>query len=228
MIWGYIGRHWRRLALVLLGVLLPFLLVMDLAEDVFKDGGFAWDNAILEWYAAHRTPLLTELAFVLATLGGVPFLPLFTVVLALVMLRFGSRAHVLFLLLSVGGATLLNLIAKLFFQRPRPGGVSVLLEPGYSFPSGHAMANAAFGLALAFIFWRTRGGKWVALGGVAWAVLVAVSRNYLGVHYPTDVLVGFLTSTAWVTGLYLTMSRPLPELLKGPFEHFQQKAPARA
>lgn len=198
--------HWRLILLVLLGVLAPLLVVADLTEEVFRDGGFAWDQATLDWYAAHRTPGLTLLARFLAVAGGVPALPLLTLLAALLLARYKTRAHAWLLVLAVAGATLLNVLAKVAFQRPRPGElVAVLSEPGFSFPSGHAMANMAFGMALCLIFWNSRARWPAALLGVGWGVLVGLSRNYLGVHYPTDVLVGFLSSVTWVMGLYVVV-----------------------
>lgn len=197
-------------------MLAPLLLVADLTEDVFRGGGFPWDQGLLNWYAAHRTPGLTAAARALALIGGVRVLPLVTAAIGLALYRFGTRAHTWFLVAAVGGATLLNVLAKLVFQRPRPDQLlAVLAEPGYSFPSGHAMANMALGVAVALIFSRSR--SWpLAVLGVLWGLAVGISRNYLGVHYPTDVLAGFATSTAWVTGLYLILSRRWRRLKKTP------------
>ena len=200
--------HWRLIALLLAGVLAPLILVAELTEEVFRDGGFAWDGAVLQWYAAHRTPGLTQFARALAVAGGVPVLPILTLLLALLLGRLKARAHAWFLVLAVGGATLLNGLAKVAFQRARPGElVAALNEPGFSFPSGHAMANMALGMALCLIFWHSRARWPVALLGVGWGLLVGISRNYLGVHYPTDVLVGFLSSVTWVVGLYLVVRK---------------------
>ncbi|CAM4347828.1 phosphatase PAP2 family protein [Deinococcus marmoris] len=209
--------HWRGLLLLLLGVLLPLVLIAELTEDVFRDGGFAWDTAILEWYRAHRTPTLTSAALALGVIGGVRVLPFAALAIALLLVRAGARVHAWYLALALSGAALLNLLAKLIFQRPRPDELgAVLVESGFSFPSGHAMGNAAFGIALGLIFWRSRLGWPVSVLGVFWGVLLAASRNYLGVHYPTDVIVGFLSAAAWAYGLYLIMGRRWPALRRSP------------
>lgn len=212
-----LARHWRQLALLLLGVLVPLLLFADLADDVFREGGFAWDRTVLGWYVAHRTPELTALARALAVLGGLRVLPVVTLVSALLLARLGARAHAWFLIWAVAGATLLNALAKLMFQRPRPAELgAVLAERGFSFPSGHAMSNMAFGYALVLVFWHTRARWPVAVLGLGWALAVGASRNYLGVHYPTDVLAGFAASVAWVAGVYLILGRRWPELRRSP------------
>lgn len=211
------ARRWNGVALLLLGVFLPLLAVADLTEDVFREGGFAWDQTVLAWYRAHRTPELTRVAEGLALIGGVEVLPVVTLAIAAGLVWARARAHALFLVLAVGGATLLNVLTKLVFQRPRPDVLeAVLREPGFSFPSGHAMANAAFGVAVTLIFWRSRAGWPVAVLGALWAVLVGASRNYLGVHYPSDVLAGALSSLVWVVGLYLLMARFRPSLRGSP------------
>lgn len=203
--------------MLLLAVLLPLALFAALAEDIFREGGFAWDQSLLQWYAAHRTPLLTRGAEALAVIGGAIGLPVMTALIAWGLWRRGATLHATFLVLALSGAALLNFLAKLVFQRPRPDQLlAVLQEPGFSFPSGHAMANAAFGLAIGLVFWRSRAGWPLALLGVAWALLVGASRNYLGVHYPSDVLAGFLASSAWVYGLYLTLGRRWPGLRASP------------
>lgn len=144
-------------------------------------------------------------------------MPIITLLVAWGLHRKGANVHAAFLVMSVLGATLLNVGAKMIFQRPRPAEIfAVLQEHGFSFPSGHAMANAAFGLALALTFRHSRAGWPLAIFGVLWALLIGISRNYLGVHYPSDVLAGFLASTAWVCGLYLTLARRWPGLRRSP------------
>ena len=195
-----------RLTLVLLGsVFVCLVLALVLTVGVFRRGGFPWDQAILDWYRLHRTPQWTALARGVGVAGGLTVLPFVTVGLAGGLAWVGRRMGALFLLLSVFGAILLNISAKVVFQRPRPDELAaVLVEPGFSFPSGHAMSNAAFGLAVA-VLWR--GKPWLAALGWAWALLVPATRNYLGVHYPTDVTVGFLASLAWVLGLAALFNR---------------------
>lgn len=213
----FVLKHWRALLLLLLCILVPLVLVANLTDEVFREGGFVWDQAILDWFRTHRTPILTALAQWLAVVGGVVVLPCLVVFGAMWLAWVHARVHGWFLIGAVAGATLLNALAKIIFQRPRPDQIgAVLVEHGFSFPSGHTMANAAFGVALGLIFWKSRAGWPIAVLGVLWAVAVGISRNYLGVHYPTDVLVGFLSSTAWVYGLNFLMSRRWPELRQAP------------
>ena len=116
-----------------------------------------------------------------------------TLLLGLLLVRRYRAAR--FLALSVGGAGLLNLAAKLLLSRPRPA-LWVVRHPelSSSFPSGHAMAAAALATALGFLLWPTR-CRWVAVStGAGWALAMGWARMYLGVHYPSDVLAGWLRS----------------------------------
>src|SRR5215204_2041726 len=105
-------------------------------------------------------------------------------------------------LVSAAGGVFLTTVLKAVFQRARPG----LVDSGYtasfySFPSGHATVAVGFYGALTLILaYRLRGfARWaVVVGGVSLVLLIGFSRIYLGVHYPTDVLAGYLAAPLWV------------------------------
>lgn len=98
-----------------------------------------------------------------------------------------------------------NLILKHLVTRPRPwlevAGLTALVEESdpNSFPSGHTTAAFAFAAAL----WRTAPDKWMRWAALACAVLMGLSRLYVGVHYPSDVLVGVLVGSlaGWLASL---------------------------
>ncbi len=103
---------------------------------------------------------------------------------------------------AVGGGVVVSTILKLFYHRPRPDLVPHGMEVfTASFPSGHAMMSAIAYLTLATLLARIdrhRGVKaLVLLLGVAMTVLVGISRIYLGVHWPSDVLAGWCVGAAW-------------------------------
>lgn len=191
--------------LLLAGALIAFL---DLAEDVYRNEGFSFDAPILAWLYAHRTPLLDQVMHLLSLSTSAKVLAPLSLVL-LVWLWCRKKRWVLFLL-GVGGASTLNLLMKEAFARGRPHFFPALVpERDYSFPSGHAMGSMALALALGLVLTDVspRLG-WVVLSlGVLWSLLVGLSRLYLQVHYPSDVLAGFLVSAIWVVGLNLWTSK---------------------
>ena len=107
----------------------------------------------------------------------------------------------LFLGVASGGSLVLNELMKLFFQRPRPQLDWAYVLPDYSFPSGHTMNSVTFYVALAVVLWSVYGrrvGRVAVTIAVVLAVLIGVSRIYLGYHYLTDVLGGLLAGTVWL------------------------------
>ena len=110
----------------------------------------------------------------------------------------GLRRTALLVLVASTGGWVLNSLLKELFQRPRPDVVPHLREVmTLSFPSGHAMTSAAVDLTLGALVMRVVGPRpsrestaWRL--AISWPALVGVSRVYLGVHYPTDVLAGWL------------------------------------
>ena len=126
------------------------------------------------------------------------------VVLAIVgfLLLQGTYRTALFVLVATTGGSLLNTGLKEVFQRPRPEVVPHLREVmSLSFPSGHAMTSAAVYLTLGALLMRITERRLTKLYcmGIAMLLtaLVGTSRVYLGVHYPTDVLAGWLAGMSW-------------------------------
>src|SRR5690606_20385315 len=93
---------------------------------------------------------------------------------------------------ALGGSALLNIATKQFFARARPAlWESIAPETSYSFPSGHAMGSMTLAVVLVLLAWPTR-WRWAALAAMAFFVaMVGLSRMYLGVHYPSDILAGW-------------------------------------
>jgi len=119
-----------------------------------------------------------------------------------------KRGTALFVVLAVVGGALLETLLKLSFARPRPELVSHLVDVNsFSFPSGHAtMATITYltlGVLLARAEERRRMKLYLLAVAVFVALLVGISRIYLGVHWPTDVLAGWCVGAAWALGCWL-------------------------
>jgi undecaprenyl-diphosphatase len=132
----------------------------------------------------------------------------------------GQRRVAILTMLTTGGGALLSLALKELFTRPRPDVVPHLREVvNSSFPSGHSMGAAVVYLTLGTMFmksFRSRRAKIFCLTlAVLLTVAVGVSRVYLGVHYPSDVLGGWVAGISWSLGCWalgeLVPSRPLPD-----------------
>ena len=137
----------------------------------------------------------------LTALGGSTVIPLLTAaVVGFLLLRRQWRTA-LFVAVAVVGGLLLSLWLKVVFDRPRPHIVGRTLVMTKSFPSGHAANAAVAYLTMAILVARLVRGRWIKLYlfalGLLVPVLVGVSRVFLGVHWPTDVLAGWLLGLAW-------------------------------
>lgn len=206
-----LAAHPGAVVALFVGVLSPLLLFGSLAEDVWAREGFGWDERLLRAVHARATPTLDQLMLFFTRVGApLPMVGVVALALLLLVLR-GRRADALFLTLAVGGAATLNFLAKLLFQRSRPAlWPSLAPETDYGFPSGHAMGSLAVVAALAILLLAKR-WRWPILAlGTVFVVGVGLSRVYLGVHYPSDILAGWSASLAWVTGVRLLWSIPWP------------------
>jgi undecaprenyl-diphosphatase len=204
-----IARRWALFGLFG-GILLPLGIFGALAEEVWEREGFAWDTSILLALHRHTSPLLDTMMLRATDLGGPgPMAALAALVLVglLARRRLGDAT---FLALATGGAAALNLLAKLSFQRARPSLWPTLVkETDYGFPSGHAMGSFAVIVALVLLAWPTR-WRWLVLAcGLPFVLTVGLSRIYLGVHYPSDIVAGWCGALLWVSGVQALRTLPL-------------------
>jgi undecaprenyl-diphosphatase len=174
----------------------------ELAEEVAEGESRRFDRAVLLWIDSNVPENLDGPMRAITALGYYwAVLPLLAAAVLIFYLK-GWRLSAVLLLVSTGGGVLLTTVLKAVFGRARPD----LVETGYtasfySFPSGHATVAVGFYGALTVILaYRAKGvARWaIAAGGVSLVLLIGFSRLYLGVHYPTDVLAGFLAAPLWV------------------------------
>ena len=135
-------------------------------------------------------------------LGGYAVVTLITLTVIGYLLMDRKHAAALLVLVSVGGGAALSNLLKLAIARPRPDLVAHLIEVNTtSFPSGHATLAAVTYLTLGALLSRLEGRRhakiYVLTVAVALTFLIGVSRIYLGVHWPTDVLAGWCVGSAW-------------------------------
>lgn len=221
-------RAWRRLkalgprgpqlAALLAGAAL-LVAFGSIAQEVLEDEPLPFDRWLM---LALRDPAdlsrplgpawMQETARDITALGSHVVLGIIVVAVAVYLLLDGKRATAWLMLVSVVGGAALNTLLKVGFARPRPD----LFTPAVrvftaSFPSGHATLSAIVYLTLAALLTRVH-ESWqmrvyfVSIGALL-AILVGVTRIYLGVHYPTDVLAGWCVGSAWALGSWAVMTR---------------------
>lgn len=191
----------RAFVVLFLTVLLPLVLIGKVAEDVWEGSGLFFDRPILEALHARATPTLDTIMVFFSQAGAPKPMVAFFIAVLIGLLLARRRGDATFFVVAVAGAMAINFGAKLVFGRARPDlWVSLAPEGDYSFPSGHAMGSMATVAALIVLTWGTRWRWPVLILGSIFVALVGLSRLYLGVHYPSDVLTGWLASLAWVGG----------------------------
>ncbi len=178
------------------------VLFAEITEGVIKGESRRFDRAMLLWIHAN-SPGWLDTPMRLVTAMGYYWLvlPMLVAVVTVFYLK-GWKLSAVLLVVSTAGGIVLTTVLKGFFQRARPE----LFDSGYtasfySFPSGHAtIAVGFYGMLTVILAYHLRGfARWaLAAGGVLLVLLIGFSRLYLGVHYPTDVLAGFLAAPLWV------------------------------
>lgn len=152
-----------------------------------------------------RNESLTKVMVALSAIGSVKGLTYMTMLVTIIL--FIRRHHLLSLYLSISvalGAGILNQSLKLLFQRERPDILRLVSIHGYSFPSGHSMGSMIFFGGLIFVLYRLMGKTSarfsLSMIFASMILLIGLSRIYLGVHYPSDVIAGFACGALWLIG----------------------------
>jgi undecaprenyl-diphosphatase len=211
----YAGLHEFRILLVLGIVLVGIWGFVELAEMVDAGETHTVDTALL---LALRNPAdpsqpvgpiwMSEIMRDITALGGTAVLTLLSLGVIGYLLLLRRYGLVALVIVSVGGAMLLNFLLKLGFDRPRPDLVPRLQQVYHaSFPSGHSMSAAATYLTLGALLARVQPQRRHKIYFLSLAIvimlLVGFSRVYLGVHWPTDVLAGWAAGAVWALMCWL-------------------------
>ncbi|MBL1208957.1 phosphatase PAP2 family protein [Geminocystis sp. GBBB08] len=169
---------------------------------------FPWDKQILHFIHSQSSIFLDNFASVATNFGGIKYILSFSFLLCLWLFYQGQKSLLGYLITSILSSAIVNFGIKLLFQRPRPNlwESSYPLPSDFSFPSGHAMGSITFALTLLVIFWGSRYLNFIAILALLYVGLIAWTRLYLGVHYPSDIIGGWLLGIAWTTLVTLLLN----------------------
>ncbi len=150
-----------------------------------------FDSSLRELVLSLRTDSLNEIVLAFTTVGDAKVLAGLCLIGATVLIIMKQWRNSLLLIGSILVSYGLNLLVKTLFQRERPLDHLLLEEDGYSFPSGNAMVGTSFYLFAAVLLYQRYQKRWILVAGVILPFLLGLSRVYVGVHYPSDILAGF-------------------------------------
>lgn len=186
------------IVLSLVGALLALALFHWLADEMLEGATLDFDEAVRAFVHRFASPVLTTVMSGISSIASLPTVLMGCVVACALLVWKQRRAEALGVLITVAGAAFLTWDLKLLFHRERPEPYfGIPVPPDFSFPSGHALMAFCFCAALAIA--ARRKAAWVAAALVALGV--GLSRIYLGVHYPSDILGGYLAGLIWILGV---------------------------
>ncbi|MFN6563131.1 MAG: phosphatase PAP2 family protein [Nostoc sp. ChiSLP01] len=211
--------RWRSLLLLLIGVYLPLQVFEILAVKVWENGdGFPWDVPTLLAVHSTQNPQLDVLAVMLARIGSPWTGTVIAAAIALILLlqkRWRSLAYVLTI---SAGSVIISRTGKELIHRVRPHlWDSIAPELSFAFPSGHAITSITLVAIFLILSWATPWRRLIFAFGSLYVIAIAWCRLYLGVHFPSDILAGWMLASAWAIGVsliikpYLTTAKSVDE-----------------
>lgn len=179
------------------------LLFIEIVDELKEEELIHFDESVIKYVQAFISPRLTEFMSVVTFLGSVKWLAFSVLAAAVLLFLFKKRSLAWFMVLSSALGALFNLLLKWIFKRERPDIRPLIEEQGFSFPSGHSMGSFIFYGSLAYmIIHLAKRKRWKAAWTVmlsSFIIMIGLSRIYLGVHFPSDVIAGFAAGGAWLT-----------------------------
>lgn len=162
-----------------------------------------FDADVIAAVQGWESPGLTKVMRFFSWIGSTkPAIVLCLVLIAILYIVLKHRKELILFVVAMAGSPLLNVLLKALFHRERPNLQRLAEQTGFSFPSGHAMSAFSLYGILTYLLWRhipsVRGRYAMIVIGSLIALNIGISRVYLGVHYPSDVIGGYLASGVWL------------------------------
>lgn len=191
----YIKQYKNRF--ILLGVCFSLFIILSILVSFGITNSI--DTLVHSYILNIRNDNLTAILKIITNLAGASFLLAFSTIL----LIFSKQKKIsLLVLINLISAFLINEITKSLFTRTRPVGINLIEETGYSFPSGHSMVALSFYGFITYLLFKQTKNKYnkILLLTTFSIIIISIgfSRIYLGVHYLTDVIGGFLLSIIYL------------------------------
>ncbi|MFD2172030.1 phosphatase PAP2 family protein [Tumebacillus lipolyticus] len=184
----------KRYFLISLFAAIGLVLIANLIE---WERVIRFDSSIITFITEFHSELMTKVMIAITTFGNTESVVIISLLALFLLYRLGNnKLEMAIVFLVVGASGAVNYLIKNLVQRIRPDQNPLIIEHGFSFPSGHSMSAFALYGVLAFMVWLKVENKWLraalisACAGLV--LLIGTSRIYLGVHYPSDVIGGFL------------------------------------
>lgn len=183
--------------------LIATLLFVRLAAGVFSDRFVTLDDQIVLGLRAFASPTSDQIMRIFTTFGDPFVLGVFLILAGIVLLRLGRWIDAGGVALAAIGGGILNQVLKALYERARPELFPRTVEAsGYSFPSGHAMGSIMCYGILAFVIWRILRTKLdrglLLFDTIVLVFSIGLSRVYFGVHFPTDIIGGYVAGAIWL------------------------------
>lgn len=156
------------------------------------------DNAVYNFVSSFQNDVLTDFFRVVTEFGDIPVVTIIVIIFLLIL----RNSIGLFPLIVAIDVELLNLLLKFIIKRERPGVLHLVEVSNYSYPSGHAMMSMGVYGCLIYLIWKyvdDKKLKTIAITLLCLLILlIGISRIYLGVHYFTDIIAGFIVSFCYL------------------------------
>lgn len=186
--------------LSILLVMFAFVFV-EVAENLQANELKDFDYQFIALVQSQITPKWTALMKFITFFGGKTW-TILAIVISAILFAFYKKRYAVYMILTCGLGAAFNLVLKDWFQRERPNFYQLIVESGFSFPSGHSMGSfilySAIAIVLVKISKRTIVDMFIVIFFAFLVLSIGISRIYLGVHYPSDVVAGFAAGGFWV------------------------------